>query len=409
MPSLCLYFQVHQPYRLRQLPIFDIAKHSDYFDEPMNREMCRKVAEKCYLPANALMLKLIKRYPGKFKVAYSISGITLEQLAEYAPKVLESFQALAATGQVELLAETYYHSLAASFSPTEFKEQVAQQLRLVKRLFGVRPTVFRNTELIYSDAIAAQVAAMGFKAILAEGWEPVLKGRSPNHVYTSAVPNLKLLLKNYRLSDDIAFRFTEFGPLTAAKFASWLHALDGKAETINLFMDYETIGEHQWKESGIFRFFEDLPAAVFTNPNFSFATPSEVLARYPSQGTVKVPKPTSWADSERDLSAWLGNPMQDSIAAWVYGLEVRVKATSDKKLLDTWRRLQTSDHFYYMCTKHWADGDVHKYFSVYDIPHRAYVFMNNVLTDLEMRLDEKEGTKKKAASRTKRHINTETD
>jgi len=406
MPSVCLYFQVHQPYRLRPVQIFDIAARPDYFDDAMNREMCRKVARKCYLPANRLMLKLIKRYPGKFKVAYSISGVTLEQLAAEAPEVIKSFQDLVATGQVEMLAETSHHSLASIFSPDEFAEQVAIQLRTLRRLFGVRPTVFRNTELIYSDKIASQVAALGFKAMLMEGWEPVLNSRSPDHVYTAAgTPKVKLLPKNYRLSDDIAFRFSNHDwkewPLTAATFASWLQAAKD-AETINLFMDYETIGEHQWEETGIFRFFEELPKAVLANPAFSFATPSEAIAEHPVRGTLKVPKPLSWADTERDLSAWLGNPMQDGIAEWVYRLEKRVKALGDRALLETWRRLQISDHFYYMCTKHWADGDVHRYFSVYKTPHEAYVYMNNALTDFEMRLEDKEARKKKAASRTRR-------
>ena len=389
MPSVCFYFQVHQPYRVRPYGIFDIGSKHDYFNAEMNREICRKVAANCYLPANALMLELLRKHP-EFKVSYSISGITLEQFAEYAPEVLTSFKRLYATGRVEFLAETYYHSLSSLFDQKEFKAQVAAHAKALKDLLGVKkPRVFRNTELIYSDAIADAVKGMGFAGMLAEGTEKILGRRSPNFVYHAGkARNFKLLLKNFKLSDDIAFRFSNKGwdqyPLDAAKFARWLRALKG--DTVNLFMDYETIGEHQWKDSGIFAFFKELPAAVLKDPKASFLTPSETLAAYPSAGAVSAPEPVSWADAERDLSAWLGNPMQDATAAWIYRLGRQVTASKDRALLDTWRKLQTSDHFYYMCTKFWSDGDVHKYFSIYDSPQDSYMIMNNVLTDFELRL-----------------------
>lgn len=392
MPSLVFYFQVHQPYRMRHYPIFDIGEgHPDYFDDAANRAICEKVADKCYRPANALMLELIRRYPGRFKIAYSISGVALEQFAEYTPDVLESFRELFATGQVELLTETYYHSLAALFNADEFRAQIRAHQETTERLFGIRPTVFRNTELIYSNGIADMVEDLGFKAMLTEGADRILGWRTPNFVYEPQHGRgMKLLLKNYRLSDDIAFRFSQQSwkewPLTPEKYARWIHETAGNGDVVNLFMDYETFGEHQWADTGIFEFMRELPEAIWRHPDFEFKTPSEAIATYPARDRVDIPHSISWADEERDLSAWLGNPMQDNSIAWVYKLEKRVKEAADDTLLHLWRKLQTSDHFYYMCTKYWADGDVHKYFSAYDSPHDSYVIMSNVLTDLEIRL-----------------------
>lgn len=376
---------------MRPVHIFDIGNNPEYFDAVKNREVCLKVAKKCYLPANALMLELINKYPGQFKISYSISGVALEQFAEYAPEVLESFQRLAATGQVEIINETYYHSLSSMMHAEEFREQVAMHQRTVKHYFGVTPTTFRNTELVYSNGIADMVQDLGFKTMLLEGVDRILGWRSPNFVYEPFNPRgMKLLTKNYKLSDDIAFRFSqrswEGWPLTAEKFAGWVHSLDGNADTINLFMDYETIGEHQWEDTGIFDFFRALPEAILRNPAFDFATPSEVTSRYPAVDRLDAKDAISWADAERDLTAWLGNPMQDSTIAWLYSLHRKVHASNDHHLIHLWRKLQTSDHFYYMCTKFWSDGDVHKYFSAYDSPHDSYVIMNNILTDLEIRL-----------------------
>jgi alpha-amylase len=390
MPSVCFYFQVHQPYRMRHYRVFDIGYSDEYFDHSKNEEICKKVAEKCYLPANAMMLELLKKHP-EFKISYSISGVALEQFAEYTPEVIESFKKLVKTGQVEILSETYYHSLAAIFDAAEFREQILQHRKVIKQHFGVTPTIFRNTELIYSDGIADMVEEMGFKGMLAEGADRILNWRSPNFVYEPVNgKGMKLLLKNYKLSDDIAFRFSqkswESWPLTSDKFADWVHAIDGAGDTVNLFMDYETFGEHQWEDTGIFDFFRALPEAILKHSKFNFSTPSEVIKKYPPVAKLSMPDSVSWADTERDLSAWLGNPMQDNSIAWVYSFNKQLKARKDPHLLHQWRKLQTSDHFYYMCTKYWSDGDVHKYFSVYDAPHDSYVIMSNILTDLEIKL-----------------------
>lgn len=412
MPSICFYFQVHQPYRMRNYHLFDIGYSDQYFDKEKNKQICQKVAEKCYLPANKMMLDLIKRYPGEFKISYSISGIALEQFAEYTPEVLESFQKLVKTGQVEILSETYYHSLSSIFNAGEFREQIAKHKNTIKHYFNVEPKVFRNTELIYSNGIADMVEDLGFDAMLAEGIDWVLGWRSPNFVYEPMNGRgMKLLLKNYKMSDDIAFRFSQRSwpewPLTTEKFAHWVHQIDGAGDTINLFMDYETIGEHQWEDSGIFHFFHALPDAILKHSKFNFATPSEVIKMYPPMGKIDMPSCVTWADTERDLSAWLGNPMQDGAVSWLYSFENRVKKYGDEHLLHLWRKLQTSDHFYYMCTKYWSDGDVHKYFSAYDSPHDSYVIMNNILTDLDIRLNNLEDKHRQSNASTSHSIPVE--
>ncbi len=389
MASVCFYFQVHQPYRLRHFTIFDNG--TDYFDAFKNAQVCRKVADKCYLPTNRLILDLIRRHEGRFRVAYSITGVILEQFREYAPEVLDSFQELAATGCVEFLGETYYHSLSSLFSLQEFSSQIAAHKHLMQELFGQTPRVFRNTELVYNNALAETVERIGgFDAILAEGADHILGYRSPNYVYRP--PNtrtLKLLLKNYRLSDDIAFRFSsrEWSewPLRAEKFAQWINAVNGNGYTVNLFVDYETFGEHQWEDTGIFEFLRHLPGEVLKNPDNDFKTPSEVAAAYEAVGVVDAPYCVSWADIERDLSAWLGNPMQHNAIHELYHLEGMVKASRDPDILADWRKLQTSDHFYYMCTKWFADGDVHKYFNPYDSPYDSYINFMNVLDSLKSR------------------------
>ncbi|HYC82985.1 MAG TPA: glycoside hydrolase family 57 protein [Candidatus Paceibacterota bacterium] len=398
MPAVCFYFQVHQPYRLKQYRVFDIGADGEYFNDNSetkrnNRAIFRKVANSCYLPANAVLLQLLHEHP-EFKVSFSFSGVFLDQAQEFGPDVLESFQKLVATGQVEVLGETYHHSLAALYSPQEFFEQADLHRRKIKELFGYRPRVFRNTELIYSNAIARQVADLGYAGLLTEGADHVLGWQSPNYIYQPAgQPNLGLLLKNYRLSDDIAFRFSSRDwsqwPLEAPKFASWIHAIDGAGDLVNLFMDYETFGEHQWADTGIFDFLRALPAEILKHPDAVFVTPREALKRFPIRGELDVAEPISWADIERDLSAWRGNDMQrDSLRA-LYELERDVKATGDSGLIETWRRLQTSDHFYYMCTKWWQDGDVHKYFSPHDSPYDAATSFINALNDLKLRTMQK--------------------
>ena len=391
MRAICFYFQVHQPFRYRRYRFFDIGNDHYYYDDYANETILRKVADRSYLPTNQLMLELINKHKGKFKIAYSISGTALEQFELYAPEVLESFQALAKTGQVEFLAETYSHSLVALKSNELFQEQVKKHSDLIEKYFGQRPSVFRNTEMIYSDEIGSAVANMGFKGMLTEGAKHILGWKSPNFLYCNAMnPRLKVLMRNYKLSDDIAFRFSNQGwseyPLTSAKFVQWLNS-DKNDEIINLFMDYETFGEHQPEETGIFRFLEELPSAVFKNSNFQFATPSEVAANFQPVSVVSVPNTISWADEERDLSAWLGNEMQQEAFDKVYELEDRMSKVTDEALNKDWSYLQVSDHFYYMSTKFFSDGEVHNYFNPYESPYEAFINFMNVLSDFKLRLN----------------------
>ncbi len=388
MPSVCFYFQVHQPYRLRRYSVFDTGQ--SYFDEYKNGEICRKIAHKCYLPANRLMLELIRKLEGRFKIAYCLTGVVLEQFEKYTPEVLESFVKLAETGCVEFLTETYYHSLAFIYSREEFAEQIKLHQHRIRGLFGGQANIFRNTELVYNNDLAHFIQQMGFEGVIAEGADHVLGYRSPNYVYrTPGDRPLKVLLKNYRLSDDIAFRFSNRSwpewPLTAEKFARWITQLEGNAQTVNLFMDYETLGEHQWASTGIFDFLRYLPLEVLNRRGNDFLTPSEVTGRYPPAAEFDVPHMISWADTERDLSAWLGNAMQSNALHELYRLEGDIKAAGDAALLHDWRRLQSSDHFYYMCVKYYADGDVHKYFNPYDSPYDSYINFMNVLDNIRQR------------------------
>jgi alpha-amylase len=389
MASVCFYFQVHQPYRLRRYSVFDAD--SAYFDEYKNAEILRKVSNKCYLPANHIILELVKAFKGQFRCAYSLTGVVMEQFERYYPKVLDSFKELADTGCVEFLAETYYHSLSFLYSREEFAEQVGLQRAFIKKHFGQEPKVFRNTELIYNNDLAHLVSQLGFKGIVCEGADNILMGRSPNFLYQPPrCPQIKLLLKNYRLSDDIAFRFGNRDwpewPLTSEKFAGWVNQVNGNGYTINLFMDYETLGEHQWADTGIFEFMKHLPEAILRYGTNDFKTPSEVVAAYPASAELDVPHMISWADTERDLSAWLGNAMQSNALHEIYKLEAQVRNAKDPAILSDWRKLQTSDHFYYMCTKYFADGDVHKYFNPYESPYDSYINFMNVLDNIRYRL-----------------------
>ncbi|MEK7795108.1 MAG: glycoside hydrolase family 57 protein [Candidatus Hydrogenedentota bacterium] len=390
MPSVCCYFQVHQPFRIRRFSYFDSSKEFDYFDDQANAQILRKVAQKCYLPTNELMLRMIEEHEGRFRIAYSISGVAIDQFAKYSPETLESFQKLAATGCVEFLGETYYHSLASIYSPTEFERQVKLHSQLMQRHFGVKPTVFRNTELIYDDAIGRAVSRMGYRGVIAEGADDILDWRSPNYVYKVAGGEASLLLKNYRLSDDVAFRFSNRDwshyPLTADTFARWIHRVNGAGEVVNLFMDYETFGEHQWETTGIFEFMKHLPKEIFQHPDWNFRTPSEVVEEYDSVAELPFHRTTSWADVERDLTAWRGNSMQTKALSTVYGLEEAVELVDDPQVYDVWRKLQTSDHFYYMCTKWFADGDVHAYFSPFETPYDAFLNYENILKDFSNHL-----------------------
>jgi alpha-amylase len=402
MSSVCFYFQVHQPFRLRHYTVFD--RSPNYFDEFKNSSICRKVANKCYLPTNRLLLKLIRRFGGQFRVSFSVTGVLLEQFHKYCPEVISTFDALAQTGCVEFLAETYYHSLSSLYSQNEFSEQVTKHVEMVEEMFGQTPRVFRNTELIYNNDLAKMVESMDrFDAIITEGADHILGDRNPNFVYHPAgTEKLKLLLKNYRLSDDIAFRFSnrqwkEF-PLKADKFAHWINRINGNGNVVNLFMDYETFGEHQWEDTGIFDFLSHLPGEVLKHPDNDFLTPSEVAERYPAVGEVNIPHIISWADTERDLSAWLGNAMQSNALHEVYRLESLIKEAQNEHLMADWRRLQTSDHFYYMCTKYFADGDVHKYFNPYDSPYDSYINYMNVLSNLRKRCQKADAAQTEAAT-----------
>ncbi len=389
--KMCLYFQVHQPVRVRKYPVFDIGHKTDYFDDAKNKEIVDKVARKCYIPTNKLLLDLIKQHKGKFKVAFSITGTVLEQLEKHQPEVIELFKELSATGQVEFLSETYYHSLSYLYSKEEFKEQVNMHQQKIKSLFNQEPRVFRNTELIFNNELANFVEQMGYEGIIAEGADHILGWKSPNYIYTpKTTNNMKLILKNYKLSDDIAFRFSQQSwndhPLTVEKFAHWVDMNPG--ETINLFMDYETFGEHQWEETGIFEFMKLLPGELI-NRGVEFVTPSQLLDLKP-KAELDIHNFISWADVERDLSAWLGNKIQNSSIEELYRMEDAVKKTADPELIEKWRKLTTSDHFYYMCTKWFNDGDVHKYFNPYDSPYEAFISYMNILNDMVKRVEEQQ-------------------
>jgi alpha-amylase len=387
MPSVCLYFQVHQPRRLRRYSFFDVGHLHDYEDEAENRRILERIAGKCYLPTNTLLRELIEEYAGKFRVAFSLSGMVLDQLDRYRPDVLESFRRLAETDCVEFLNETDSHSLAFLFSPREFREQVRLHRERIRTLFGQDSRTFRHTELIYNNDLARAVENMGYNVILAEGTEKILGRRSPNYLYRpTGCKKLRLLLRNYRLSDDVAFRFSDRNwaeyPLTAAKYAHWLHRIRREEAVINLFMDYETFGEHQWAETGIFAFLRALPGEVLRQPDFCFRTPAEAVKASEAAGEIDSPGFVSWADEERDMTAWLGNGMQQDAARALYGMEPVIRRRKDACLLRKWRTLQTSDHFYYMCTKWFADGDVHRYFNPYESPYEAYINYMNILDDL---------------------------
>ena len=387
--SICLYFQVHQPTRLRLYRFFDIGKDSHYYDDFANRTILRRVAQKCYLPMNKLMLELINQYKGKFKIAYSISGSALEQFQRFAPDVIESFKALAATGKVEFLAETYYHSLASLASESEFRHQVQKHAAKIEELFGVKPTAFRNTELIYSNGIGEMVYDMGYKTMLTEGARHIMGWKSPDYVYTGETqPKLKLLLRNYGLSDDIAFRFAQQS-VTAEQFVGRMKDSAQEGDIVNLFMDYETFGEHQSAESGIFEFMKALPAAVIKDGTFGFVTPSEATRKIKPVADISVEDPISWADEERDLTAWLGNELQNEAYKKVYAMTEKLSIVNDVELWEDFGHLQESDHFYYMCTKFFSDGEVHKYFNPYDTPYEAFINYMNVISDFQIRLDEK--------------------
>jgi len=389
--AICLYFQVHQPFRLKRYRFFDMGIDHYYYDDFQNESIMTRIAGQSYLPANKILLSLIKEYKGKFRVAFSVSGIAIDQFKLYAPEVLDSFRELADTGAVEFLAETDSHSLASMMNKAEFEEQVNRYCRKIKDTLGVEPTTFRNTELIYSNQIGEWVAEMGFKAIITEGAKHILGWKSPNFLYCNAInPRLKVLLRNFTLSDDIAFRFSNKDwsewPLTSSKYVSWVSKSAKEGDIVNIFLDYETFGEHHKKSTGIFDFLSHLPGDLLKKKGLSFMTPSEIAESFQVKSAIQVPSAISWADEERDLTAWLGNDLQKSAFEKLYELAPLVKEANSKEIDLDWEYLQSSDHFYYMSTKFFSDGAVHAYFNPYATPYDAFMNYMNVLSDFEMRL-----------------------
>jgi len=392
MKSVCLYFEVHQPMRLNHFTVFNIGatndRSSDYFNQHLNQEIFEKVAKKCYLPTNKILLDLINKYKGKFRVSFSLTGTFIEYCERYMPELLESFKALLATGAVDLLGETYFHSLSSLYDDLdEFEKQVDMHRQLIKRVFNYTPTIFRNTETIYDNRIARKIAELGYKGIITEGADKILGGRSANYLYKPVNVDLSVLLRNYHLSDDVGFRFSthdwaEF-PLTADKFAAWISRCEG--DLVNLFLDYETFGEHQWTETGIFEFLKHLPGEILKYKNVDFVTVGEAATRYTPVGEIDVPWAISWADEDRNVSTWLGNDMQKACFNELKNIGGKLKEKYNERLLKTWRRLQTSDHLYYCSTKGLADGAVHAYFSPYDNPYEGFMNYMNVLQDLKQR------------------------
>lgn len=391
MKTICFYFQIHQPFRLKRYRFFDIGNDHYYYDDFNNEEIMHRIAQRSYIPANYTLLEMIKNSNGKFKVAFSISGIALEQLEIYVPEFIDSMKELAKTGCVEFLSETYAHSLASLKDPIEFANQVKIHDDKIEALFGQRPKVFRNTELIYSDDIACQIADMGFKGCITEGAKHILGWKSPNYLYNSAAaPKLKLLLKNYKVSDDISFRFSNYEwseyPLTADKFIGWIANTPESEQIVNLFMNYETLGELQPRETGIFEFMKALPRFA-EEKGIGFATPTEIISKVKPVDSLSMPYPISWADEERDTSAWLGNVLQNEAFEKLYSVAERVRLCDDRRLKQDWNYLQTSDHFYYMCTKHFNDGAVHSHYSPYETPYEAFTNYMNVLSDFIVRVE----------------------
>ena len=406
MKTVCFYFQVHQPWRLKTYRFFQMGNDHNYLDDFTNRAIMQKVARECYLPMNALLLSLIEENKGAFRCTFSITGSAVEQFKAYAPEVLESFKALAKTGCVEFLAETYSHSLASLASKEDFADQVKLHAQMIKKEFGVKPTAFRNTELIYSDEIGAMVSELGYKTMLAEGARHILGWKSPNYIYANSIDQkMRLLLRNYKLSDDIAFRFSNQGwdeyPLTADKYVSWLTSEETPGEVVNLFMDYETFGEHQGVETGIFDFMKALPAIALASGQLEFATVSEAAKKYQPVSVLHCPHTMSWADEERDVTAWLGNELQNEAFSKLYALKEKIAKLKSEDFNYVWNFMQTSDHFYYMATKWLSDGDVHSYFNPYDSAYDAFINYMNVLSDFEIEVD-KALEAKKASKKTKK-------
>ena len=385
MKTICFYFQIHQPYRLKRYRFFNIGRDHYYYDDYSNEDILQQIASRSFIPANRMMLDLINTNKGKFKFAISVSGVALDQMEVYAPEVIDGLKELSRTGAVEFLAETYSHSLASMIDPVEFQNQVKMQTDKIKLLFNQEPRVLRNTEMIYSERIADMAHQMGYRKMISEGAKHILSWRSPNFVYKSeSQPDLKLLLRNTQFSDDLSIRFSDYSwkeyPLTAEKYASWIANTSPEEEIFNIFLNYETFGNLQPSHSGIFEFMKALPKFAFEK-GIGFATPSQIMDTHKAVGTISVPNAISWADEERDLSRWLGNTLQKSAFNTLYEVSERVRLTNDRRLKQDWNYLQSSDHFYYMSTKHFYDGSSHSKFSPYQSPYDAFNNYMNVLSD----------------------------
>ncbi|HEX2936355.1 MAG TPA: glycoside hydrolase family 57 protein [Bacteroidales bacterium] len=394
MRTICLYFQIHQPFRLKRYRFFDIGNDDYYYDDYSNDSILQRVTQRSYLKANKILGHLIKEYKENFKVTFSISGTAINQFELYAPQVLESLKQLSKTGNVEFLSEPDAHSLASLIHRDEFEKQVAAHRLKIQKYFNQTPTIFKNTELIYSDDLANQIVDMGFEGTITEGAKQILGWKSPNYLYCSAVnPRLKLLLRNFKLSDDLSFRFSnrawnEF-PLTTEKFAYWLNHVDSREENINIFVDYETFGGRQPEESGIFEFLKHLPGTVLKSTNYTFSTPSEVIKNLQPVAAVSVPNPISWADEERDITAWLGNDLQKEAFHKLYQLKEQIDQCQDRRILTDWKYLQTSDHFHYMSTKFFSDRPTYAYVNPFESPYDAFINYMNVLSDFALRVKQK--------------------
>ncbi|MEM2103460.1 MAG: DUF5752 family protein [Candidatus Bathyarchaeia archaeon] len=405
MTDIVFVFEVHQPHRLRKEffwngELFKRVRKKEflpyYFDLTLDREIFQRACKKCYFPANQIILNLIDKHKNdkkQVKFSFSLSGTFLEQCEMFNKDLLESFKQLADTGCTEFLSQTYYHSLAGLYpEKSEFIEQVKMHRQTVKDLLGYTPRIFENTELIYNNAIAKKAEEQGFIGIYAEGAERILHGKSPNYIYKpKGCKKIKVLLRNYKLTDDVGFRFSarwwSEWPLTAEKYAGWLAAALGQC--INIFPDYETFGEHHWPETGIHEFLKHLPIEILKYEHLHMATPSEVAAKYEHVGEIDVPEhggTVSWADTNRDTSGWLGNAMQWAYYTSVKRFEPLVKESEDKDFLRIWRYFQTSDHLYYMFTAGGAPGEVHSYFNPFKTPVDAYIAAQTAILDFENRV-----------------------
>lgn len=370
--SICFYFRVHQPYWLRTYRFFDIGKRHFYYDEYKNRQVMQCVAERCYLPVNEILKDQIKRFGNKVKYSFYFSGSTIELMESYAPDAMKSFRELVSTGNVELLAGTYSHSLVSLVNKEAFKKQVIAHKKLMKQVFGLTPKTFLNTDLIYSNEIGACVADMGYNLILTEGAKHVLGWKSPNYMYVNAInPKLKILLRNFKLSDDISIRFSQ-DALNADAFVAKLNDIPKEEEVVNIYTDYETFGDFHDASTGIVDFLKYLPEAIINHTDYELALPYEMIEKVQPLGIFDAPIPLSSKDEERDLSFWLGNDLQDDAFKTLYDCYSKVKRAKNEDIQRDWNCLQNSDNFYNLCTK-----------CNNTLPYDYYINFMNVLTDFK--------------------------